>query len=81
MSLFIISLLSCLGLGDACIQIAYKVPEESESEAGFNIAGLSRDMGLDISQVASRSARLVSDSSKHCLDTNVNNGRLLVKER
>ncbi|XP_027951710.1 protocadherin beta-4 [Eumetopias jubatus] len=59
--------------------IRYSVMEETES--GFFIAHLTKDLGLEIGELAARSARVVSDDDKQRLQLDRQTGDLLLREK
>ncbi|XP_004397817.1 PREDICTED: protocadherin beta-4 [Odobenus rosmarus divergens] len=59
--------------------IRYSVMEETES--GFFVAHLTKDLGLEIGELAARSARVVSDDDKQRLQLDRQTGDLLLREK
>ncbi|XP_034870941.1 protocadherin beta-2-like [Mirounga leonina] len=59
--------------------IRYSVMEETES--GFFVAHLTKDLGLGIGELAARSARVVSDDDKQRLQLDRQTGDLLLREK
>ncbi|XP_067899228.1 protocadherin-10-like [Heterodontus francisci] len=59
--------------------IRYSIPEELEH--GAFVGNIAKDLGLTLQELLSRKFRIVSDSPKHYLDTNIRNGILFVSER
>ncbi|XP_077624916.1 protocadherin beta-4 isoform X1 [Crocuta crocuta] len=67
-------------LSQACLEpIRYSVMEETES--GSFIAHLAKDLGLGTGELATRSARVVSDDDKQRLQLDRQTGDLLLREK
>uniref|UniRef100_A0A8D2DH98 Cadherin domain-containing protein n=1 Tax=Sciurus vulgaris TaxID=55149 RepID=A0A8D2DH98_SCIVU len=59
--------------------IRYSVPEETES--GYSVANLAKDLGLKVGELATRGARIHHKGSKQLLQLNVKTGDLLLQEK
>ncbi|VTJ56336.1 Hypothetical predicted protein [Marmota monax] len=59
--------------------IRYSMPEETES--GYSVANLAKDLGLRVGEVATRGARIHHKGSKQLLQLNVKTGNLLLQEK
>ncbi|NWI63801.1 PCDB1 protein, partial [Todus mexicanus] len=57
----------------------YFVPEESER--GFFVANIAKDLGLTAEELSARQARLVSEGEKQYLQLNQHTGDLMVREQ
>ncbi|XP_037403041.1 protocadherin gamma-C5-like isoform X13 [Pygocentrus nattereri] len=60
-------------------QIRYAIPEELKE--GFVVGNLAKDLGLDVSDIASRKLRLASESSREYLRVDSGKGELVVNDR
>ncbi|XP_053496998.1 protocadherin alpha-2-like [Ictalurus furcatus] len=72
------SLLVCLDVL-AYAQIKYSIPEERKE--GYVVGNIAKDLGLDVSALASRGFRIVSGSKDALFEVNQNNGVLYVHKR
>ncbi|XP_030427551.1 protocadherin beta-16-like [Gopherus evgoodei] len=68
----------CVSLG-SCEAIRYSVPEEKKS--GSLVANIAKDLKLDAGKFSSRSARLISKSSKQYFELNTRSGDVIIKEK
>uniref|UniRef100_A0A8D2DCQ1 Cadherin domain-containing protein n=1 Tax=Sciurus vulgaris TaxID=55149 RepID=A0A8D2DCQ1_SCIVU len=59
--------------------IRYSVPEETES--GYSVANLAKDLGLRVWELAPRGAQIHHKGSKQLLQLNVKTGDLLLQEK
>uniref|UniRef100_A0A8D2DGY6 Cadherin domain-containing protein n=1 Tax=Sciurus vulgaris TaxID=55149 RepID=A0A8D2DGY6_SCIVU len=59
--------------------IRYSVPEETES--GYSVANLGKDLGLRVGELATRGARIHHKGSKQLLQLDVKTGDLLLQEK
>ncbi|XP_047412902.1 protocadherin beta-5-like [Sciurus carolinensis] len=59
--------------------IRYSVPEETES--GYSVANLAKDLGLRVGELATRGARIHHKGSKQLLQLDVKTGDLLLQEK
>ncbi|XP_032741797.1 protocadherin beta-8 [Rattus rattus] len=59
--------------------IRYSMPEETES--GYLIANLAKDLGLQIGELATRGARIHHNGNKELLQLDAKRGNLLLKEK
>uniref|UniRef100_A0A8D2DD97 Cadherin domain-containing protein n=1 Tax=Sciurus vulgaris TaxID=55149 RepID=A0A8D2DD97_SCIVU len=59
--------------------IRYSVPEETES--GYSVANLAKDLGLKVGELATRGARIHHKGSEQLLRLNVKTGDLLLQEK
>ncbi|XP_076713773.2 protocadherin beta-5-like [Callospermophilus lateralis] len=59
--------------------IRYSMPEETES--GYSVANLAKDLGLRVEELATRGARIHHKGSKQLLQLNVKTGNLLLQEK
>ncbi|XP_051486843.1 protocadherin beta-15-like [Apus apus] len=57
----------------------YSVPEETER--GFFVANIAKDLGLTREELSARQARLISEGQKQYLQLNQHTGDLVVRER
>ncbi|XP_041653145.1 protocadherin gamma-A11-like [Cheilinus undulatus] len=72
---FYVSLLLMLGT-QASAQIRYSIPEELKE--GTVVGNVAKDLGLDITSLADRRFRVVSESKDAIFEVNQNNGALYV---
>ncbi|XP_076712958.2 protocadherin beta-5-like [Callospermophilus lateralis] len=59
--------------------IRYSIPEETES--GYSVANLEKDLGLRVGELATRGARIHHKGSKQLLQLDVKTGNLLLQEK
>ncbi|XP_077902722.1 protocadherin beta-5 [Ictidomys tridecemlineatus] len=59
--------------------IRYSIPEETES--GYSVANLAKDLGLRVGDLATRGARIHHKGSKQLLQLDVKTGNLLLQEK
>nr|XP_040129288.1 protocadherin beta-5-like [Ictidomys tridecemlineatus] len=59
--------------------IRYSIPEETES--GYSVANLAKDLGLRVGELATRGARIHHKGSKQLLQLDVKTGNLLLQEK
>ncbi|XP_015340666.1 protocadherin beta-5-like [Marmota marmota marmota] len=59
--------------------IRYSMPEETES--GYSVANLAKDLGLRVGELATRGARIHHKGSKQLLQLSVKTGNLLLQEK
>ncbi|KAM4869389.1 protocadherin beta-5-like [Urocitellus parryii] len=59
--------------------IRYSMPEETES--GYSVANLAKDLGLRLGELATRGARIHHKGSKQLLQLDVKTGNLLLQEK
>ncbi|KAL6048614.1 hypothetical protein STEG23_002299 [Scotinomys teguina] len=69
-----------LGLSQASTESLHYSVEE-ETEIGSVVANLARDLGLEVVELSSREARVVSDDNKKHLHLNLLTGDLLLSEK
>ncbi|KAM4875302.1 protocadherin beta-5-like [Thomomys bottae] len=74
---FLVMLLLVWACG--CETITYSVPEETES--GYFVANLAKDLGLRVGELAIRSARIHYKGNKQLLQLDVKTGNLLLCEK
>ncbi|XP_063045476.1 protocadherin beta-15 [Engraulis encrasicolus] len=60
-------------------EVRYSIPEEMKQ--GSVIGNLARDLGLDVSELGKRKARVVAEGSKQYCELSTETGSLLVSER
>lgn len=54
---------------------------EEETERGSFVANLGKDLGVELAEISSRRARIISQENKEHLQLNVQSGDLLINER
>ncbi|XP_028633737.1 protocadherin beta-16-like [Grammomys surdaster] len=54
---------------------------EEETERGSFVANLGKDLGVELAEISSRRARIISQENKEHLQLNVQSGDLLIKEK
>ncbi|XP_038626807.1 protocadherin beta-16-like [Tachyglossus aculeatus] len=74
---FLVTFLNILEVGSDSVR--YSVLEETES--GFFVANVAKDLGLDIGDLSAREARIVSKGEKQYFQLNRHTGDLLLKEK
>nr|XP_033783346.1 protocadherin beta-1 isoform X1 [Geotrypetes seraphini] len=65
----------------SAVSASFKYSIDEEMEIGSLVTNIANDLKLDIRKLASRKARIMSESNTQYFQLNINSGDLLIKER